>query len=137
MKNKISPFTCPRCGYQSSKKWDMHRHLYKRTTRCCGEVEDIELTEEIKECIMNNKTYKLPKDTNEANTIIINNVIPYNDILEDLKLKEELKEYIRKNKMTQPPQEMQQPKQKLSTNILFESTYTDYDSVYQYIPSTS
>lgn len=78
MKNKISPFLCPRCGYESSKKWDMRRHLYNRSTICPGEIDDIELTEDIKKCIINNKVYRKPKEketVHNTNTTIINSVI--------------------------------------------------------------
>ena len=77
MKNKIPPYTCPRCGYQSPRKWDIHRHLYTRTTRCPGVVDDIELTEEIKQYIINNRVFKPKKQepTSTTNTTIINSVV--------------------------------------------------------------
>jgi hypothetical protein len=75
MRVKQNPFVCPRCGYKTQKKWDMIRHLYQRSVPCHGEVEDLELTEEIKQCIIKNKIYHRPKEKEQSNTTIINNVI--------------------------------------------------------------
>lgn len=80
MKNKISQYTCPRCGYKSSKKWDMQRHLYTRMKVCPGEVDDITLTEEIKESIIKNKVYQKPE---EANTNATNNTTVINSIIQN------------------------------------------------------
>lgn len=75
MRRKHIPYQCPRCGYKSAKKWDMQRHLYGRDKECQGEVEDIELTDEIKESIIKNRIYHRPKEPEPIITININSVL--------------------------------------------------------------
>lgn len=73
MKNK--PYTCPRCAYVTSLKSDMFKHLYKLKKVCPGQDSNIELTQEIKECVLSNRIY-IPKKGNNPSTIINN----YNNI---------------------------------------------------------
>ncbi len=56
----IIPYTCCRCGYKIKHKSCMIKHLYKRNKDCPGTVNDIELTDEIKEKILLNRIYKIP-----------------------------------------------------------------------------
>ena len=53
-------YTCCRCGYLSSSKKLMRRHLYERKVVCPTKF-DIELTDEIKEHILTYRIYHVPR----------------------------------------------------------------------------
>ncbi len=79
---EIIPYTCPRCNYHTKDKFNMRNHLYKRKKQCPGSKNDILLTDEIKEKILENRIYKIPKKENIQNpqtiynqTIINNNTM--------------------------------------------------------------
>lgn len=73
----MDPYTCLRCGYTTLLKTDMKRHLFKKKP-CPSTRVDIQLTLEIKNHIVENRIYHLPK--NEATTLnqTVNN---YNTIM--------------------------------------------------------
>ena len=73
------PYTCCRCGYTTDKKTNMHKHLFQKKKTCPGMVNDIELTEHIKNKILDNHIYKLPEKP--AAPQIINNIQNNNKIL--------------------------------------------------------
>lgn len=50
-------FTCCRCGYQTPNKTSMKHHLFNRKTECDATHHEIELTEDIKYHILNNKQF--------------------------------------------------------------------------------
>jgi hypothetical protein len=50
-------YTCPRCGYQTRKRFCMNRHLYELSKVCPGQRNNIELTDEVKQHILNNRVY--------------------------------------------------------------------------------
>ncbi len=54
-------YACNRCGYKTAIKARMRRHLYCLKKICPGSKNDIELTEEIKEKILANRIYHMPK----------------------------------------------------------------------------
>jgi hypothetical protein len=68
--NKIE-YTCIRCDYKTRKKNDMRKHLYNLKIECPAINNNIELTNEIKECILKNRIYKIPKEILKSQTIII------------------------------------------------------------------
>lgn len=65
-------YRCPRCGYTSDRKSNMRNHLYKKLKTCPGTREQIELTDAIKQHILDNKVYKPPKHTPQQ--VIINQI---------------------------------------------------------------
>ena len=73
----LKPYTCVRCGYNSNKKSNITNH-FKRKTECPGSENLIELTDEIKEHILKNRIYKIPKEKKEPT--IVNN-IQYNNTI--------------------------------------------------------
>jgi hypothetical protein len=75
---KIIPYTCPRCDYKSKDKYNIRNHLYKRKKKCPALENDIELTNEIKEYILENRVYKIPKEIKQP-TVIQN--ITYNNTM--------------------------------------------------------
>ncbi len=59
--NKKKPYECYRCGYKISRKYCMTRHLYGNKITCQALLHNIELTDTIKDTIINRRTYN-PKD---------------------------------------------------------------------------
>ena len=66
------PYTCCRCEYQTSSKKLMRRHLYERKV-VCPTKHNVELTDMIKEHIVNYRIYHVPSLT--ALNRAINNYI--------------------------------------------------------------
>lgn len=58
---KKEPYTCIRCRYTSYHKACMRYHLYKNKKTCPATKNVIELTDEIKQHILDNRIYKEPK----------------------------------------------------------------------------
>ncbi len=54
-------YSCPRCNYKTKLKANMRKHLYDRQEECPGITNDIELTDEIKEKVLKNRIYVIPK----------------------------------------------------------------------------
>lgn len=52
-------YKCPRCGYETRHKPSMYSHLYKKKKQCCSNISNIELTDEIKKHILDNRTYNV------------------------------------------------------------------------------
>lgn len=50
-------YQCARCGYETKRKSSMVDHLYKRSTCCPTSMNDVELTEEVKRRILDNRVY--------------------------------------------------------------------------------
>lgn len=53
------PYSCPRCGYSCEKKTDIYNHLYVRKKVCPALQNDVELTDQVKQYILDNKIYKV------------------------------------------------------------------------------
>lgn len=51
------PYTCPRCDFNTSKKSNMHTHLYGLKKVCPGIKSMVELTDDIKQHILDNRVY--------------------------------------------------------------------------------
>lgn len=84
------PYCCPRCGFETLRKDDMRRHLSRKHS-CPACKQQIDITEDIKQCVLDNRVYikpeapKAPSITqiiNNYNTI--NNVVAKMDPLEKL-----------------------------------------------------
>lgn len=58
-----TPYTCPCCGYFTPQKSHMHKHLYMLLKPCPKSQNVIDLTDEIKEHILKNRIYHIPKQT--------------------------------------------------------------------------
>lgn len=61
------PYECIRCGYKTNDKYLMRRHFYDKKKTCQGIVNNIELTDDIKECILENRKYKMPLENEKLN----------------------------------------------------------------------
>ncbi len=77
----ILPYTCVRCGYTTKHRTKMSNHLYERKKQCPGSVNDILLTDEIKEKILENRIYSIqkPNKYNKQSKIIDNNDLLINN----------------------------------------------------------
>lgn len=88
------PYKCPRCGYETTHKPDMRKHLYTLKKECPGLINDIELTEEIKQKILKNRVYQIPKETKPvAPTKIINNYNTMNNFISSIDAIEKFEKY--------------------------------------------
>lgn len=85
---KKKPYTCPRCLYQTMYKSDMHKHLYKLKKLCPAQESNVELTDDIKKHVLENRVYVVEEPVKQ-NTIInnyhnVNNFIAGIDVLDKL-----------------------------------------------------
>lgn len=75
------PYTCICCGYETIYKTAMNTHFYNKKKYCPRIINNIELTDEIKQYILNNRIYKIPVVPVINNiTNIINNYNTINNI---------------------------------------------------------
>ena len=86
-------YICIRCGYETEYKSAMHNHFYRRKKPCPLFKNNIDLTEDIKDHILQNFVYILPinrhDDTKQLNTTInnyhtVNNFIANMDVLDKM-----------------------------------------------------
>lgn len=75
------PYTCVRCGYNTSNRGHMQKHLYTLKRTCPTTLNDIELTDEIKNHILDCRVY-IPKKEDQTPSVInqINHVNHVNQI---------------------------------------------------------
>lgn len=95
------PYTCPRCGYQTSSKPDMRKHLYNLKKTCPGQERDIELTNEIKDKIMANRIYHIEQvnqqQTQQIHQVYQQNNIQINHLVADMDVPEKLDKFTKHN----------------------------------------
>lgn len=60
-------YLCIRCGFNTKIKNDIRRHFYNLKKKCPAIKNNIELTDEIKEYILNNRIYFIPKVEKKKN----------------------------------------------------------------------
>lgn len=77
-------YYCPRCGYNTEQKGHMKKHLFDNKNECQGVLNDVFLTDEIKNLIIKNRIYKIEKkdDYRESNSnkILNQTINQYNTI---------------------------------------------------------
>lgn len=62
MRFKNEPYQCTRCGYSTDHRSKMHKHLFgERKKPCPTTLNDIELTDSIKQHIIDFRVYHIPK----------------------------------------------------------------------------
>ncbi len=90
-----TPYTCVCCNFQTRDKYDMRRHLYGRKTPCPMSVNPIELTDEIRDYILQNRVYHIPKaDPPQTINQTINNYNTVNNVIAGMELQEKLMQYM-------------------------------------------
>lgn len=93
MKTKKEPYECIRCGYTVQRKDCITHHLYKLKKPCPAVKNNIELTDEIKQFILANRRYHIPKDPNQVVNKIINNYNQINTFISNMDVLEKIKRY--------------------------------------------
>ena len=80
--HKKHPYTCPCCAYSTSKKCDIFNHFYKLKKPCPKLASTIELTEEIKQHVLQNRIYYIQEPVHIINNINnnVNNVNNINNV---------------------------------------------------------
>lgn len=63
---KHKDYMCPRCGYCTPFKNDMRKHMYRKLKVCPAALKDIEMTDEIKGYVLDNRVYRVPGEKEEA-----------------------------------------------------------------------
>lgn len=92
--HKKPKYQCISCGYETAKKTDMRAHLYKLKKPCpkCFNAE-VELTDEIKEHILQNRVYIPPKKEEKPVPIINNNYQQINNYINGMDIVEKMNTY--------------------------------------------
>jgi hypothetical protein len=70
-------YTCPRCSYETHRKDTMEKHLNRRRL-CPGGQSNIEITEEIKQIILKERIYHIPKASKHVSNVVNYN---YNNVM--------------------------------------------------------
>jgi hypothetical protein len=88
-RHKNEPYTCPRCGYTTCKKPYMQRHFFSKKKECPGSASKIELTDDIKQEVLQNRIYHNPDENNQMqisinNFNIMNNFVANMDVVQKL-----------------------------------------------------
>jgi hypothetical protein len=73
-------YECPRCGYTTKTKQNIWKHLYTLKKTCQGIKNTLELNDEIKEYILNNRKYQTTPNISNHMTNIYQNITTYNQI---------------------------------------------------------
>jgi hypothetical protein len=73
--NTKTLYSCIRCNYSTERKSNMFYHLYKMKKPCPGTKNVIELTDEIKQHILDNRIYKIPEEPKAPTNLFINRPI--------------------------------------------------------------
>jgi hypothetical protein len=99
MRTKQEPYLCPCCGYKTSKKGNMRAHLYKSKTPCPKLRNDIELTNEIKEYVLQNRIYKIANvPMQQVINQTINNYNVIQNFISGMDVMDKLNKYMEYNK---------------------------------------
>lgn len=106
VRDVLKHFQCPRCGYHTDHKSHMYNHLYKRKKTCHTMKSMIDLSDDIKEHIINFGKYHLEPLPKSCRSVVthnrnnnnmnqnINNYYILNTILSKMDPVEKLTEYI-------------------------------------------
>lgn len=135
-------YLCPCCGYHTSHKGNMYFHLHKLKKQCPKTVNDIELTEAIKEHILQNRIYKVPKPEKPPTTVqnnntvnqIINNYNTVNNFVANMDFMDKLTKYLSYNNIElidygeQVEQQFERTRKKLEKNMIrdYKLTITEF-----------
>lgn len=95
MVKQHTDYECPRCGYKINRKPAMRKHLYDLKKPCPGSVALIVLTDEIKQIVLNNRVYHIPK-VDHLPTInqTINNYQQINNLIANMDTIEKITKYV-------------------------------------------
>ena len=90
------PYECVSCGYNTKCRNDMKRHLYDRKKHCNRSKNNITLSEEIKQHILENRRYEIPASNENKNTInnVINTYNCWNNFISKMPLQDKIEKLI-------------------------------------------
>lgn len=92
-------YQCPSCGYKTLDKSKMKRHMYFLKKPCPQSANNIQLTDEIKEYVLQNRVWHPPITPKEPSpTQIINNIMCINNYIASIDTFEKLTKYMTYNK---------------------------------------
>lgn len=98
MRNSRYPYTCPCCGYTTPRKGNMKTHLFKSKKPCPKIVNDITLSDDIKEYVLINRIYHVPKPSRTINHTI-NNYNFIQNFVTNMDALAKLSKYVEYNKI--------------------------------------
>lgn len=76
-------YSCPACGYKTTRKHSMRVHFYNNKKPCPRIVNDIDLTDEIKEYVLDNRVYHPPKQQASSSQQILNQTINNYNVIQN------------------------------------------------------
>ena len=74
-------YQCIRCGYETNRKDHIRKHFYNTQKSCQARLNNIELTDEVKICILENRRYSIPKKQCNLFNQTVNNYHMLNNFL--------------------------------------------------------
>lgn len=74
MPKQTEPYTCPRCGYYTIQKPSMRKHLYINKKVCPMNISNIELTDQVKQTIIDYRIYRPSLEDQQKNVTNITNI---------------------------------------------------------------
>lgn len=144
------PYVCPRCGYFTDVLSNLKQHFYRRKKPCPASDDNIELTEEIMQHVINNRNFKPPPAapvqqhtvTNVNQTV--NNFNTMNNFINNMDPLLKLKEYALYKKLDMMPFDRdielkyEKKRLRLENNTFFEENHNeDIDDIIDRISKTA
>lgn len=124
------PYTCPCCGYVTSQKSHMHKHLHSLLKPCPKTENDIELTVEIKEYILTNRIYNIPKQSQQQILIQqINNNQQINNFITKMDTFDKIEKLTARAEVQLLPLESQIEEEFHNNIKLYDDITIDFDRV--------
>lgn len=87
-----TPYTCPRCGYETYRKGNMEKHLLLKK-RLCPNVNEVVLSEEVIAIVLKDRIYHPPKPPNNVINQQINNIQCIQNFVSGLSPLDKIKAY--------------------------------------------
>ena len=102
MKMVRPAYECPRCSYSTRHKTNMKNHFYKLKSSCPAVTSDMELTDEIKEHVLNNRVYRpqTPVQHEPSTSTIIHQYNTINNFIAGMDAVEKLTKYMQYSQKT-------------------------------------
>lgn len=85
-------YECPRCGYQTLQKSHMRNHLLLKKKPCPASKHSLEMTDDIKQHVLDNRVYIIKEDKSE--NVIINNYHVMNALIANMDPIDKITKYI-------------------------------------------
>lgn len=96
---RLPNYQCPRCGHETNRKHDMMKHFENRKTPCPACFNVIELSQEIKDFVLQNRIYKVVQNTNHVVNNIVHQYNVFQNILTRMDPIDKITEYIKQKEI--------------------------------------